>query len=142
MKAKRCAAWAASFTIALVGFVLPASAQPFRATVTLPTDARWGPAHLAAGEYTITTHGASAEGVMYVAGSGGTVIVRASMVENVDPVEHPGGKLEITNVNGAPVVTKLVFGSLGKAFTFTVPDAIAKGNALALPKVVMKSGRK
>ena len=143
MKVKRSVLLAAaSFTIALAGFVAPASAQPYRATIKLPTDARWGQAHLAAGEYTVTTQGLTSEGTLYVTGSGGTTLVRAMLIERIDPAVNPASKLEITTVDGVPVVTRLSLGYLGKVYNFAVPSALTKGSALAAPKVALRSGRK
>lgn len=138
MKLKRYAVVGALFTVTLAGLTLPASAQNYKAKFTLPFEAHWGVADLQPGDYTVSTAIVGSVPVISVIGNGTTVSILTGPVDLREP-SNGKGKLEITDVNGTQVVTKLVVASVGKEYSFAIPKSIAgKGfGAVALKKAVV-----
>jgi len=125
MNLKRCAISFALLTLVLGGLALPASAQTYKGKFTLPFEAVWGPAVLEPGDYTVWTDAVLASQFLHIEGNGKTSTILAGVTETIEP-SFQKGKLEITDVNGTHVVTKLTAGSAGKEYSFGVPRAVTK----------------
>jgi len=130
MNFKRFAVIAALCTAAL-------SAQTYRGTFTLPFDAEWGANHLPAGDYTITADMVGSQPVLNLTGNGIYAAVLAGPVSSVD-ITHRG-HLDITDVNGAHVVTGLVAGTAGKSYSFMIPKKLSRHDSgvVALQKATI-----
>jgi hypothetical protein len=123
MSFNKFALFAASVAAVLASATAPAFAQQYRAKVTLPFETRWGGAVLPAGDYVISTEAAVPVPSIHVRGEGVNVTVLSGSVGYIETGEE-GGRLEIADVNGAHVVTKLHSGLAGKEFTFMIPKEL------------------
>ena len=137
MKLKGYAVFGALCIVALAGLALPASAQNYKATFTLPFAAHWGSVDLQPGDYTISSNTLGTP-FLSVTGNGTTVSILTGPVELREPTGR-SGHLELTDVNGTQVVTKFVASTAGKEYSFAIPKSIAgKGfGAVALKKSVV-----
>src|SRR5258708_26714430 len=106
MNLKRCAISFALLTLVLGGLALPASAQPYKGTFTLPNETVWGPAVLEPGEYTVRTEMVGATPFLQIEGNGKTATILAGAVGYLEPFQAKGS-LEVSEVNGTYVVTEL-----------------------------------
>jgi hypothetical protein len=138
MNFKRCAISFALLTVVLGGLALPASAQTYQGKFTLPYETVWGAAVLEPGEYTISTNAFGSAPMLHIEGNGKTANIMAATVE-IREASLEKGCLEIAEVNGVHVVTKLNANAAGRDFAFAVPRAVRKGRfeALALKKVAI-----
>lgn len=137
MKFQKSILSTALLSLVLACIALPANAQSYRGTFTLPFEAHWGLAVLPAGTYTLTADAPANASIINVRGNGTGVMVLAG-ASNPCP-ESMKGELEVRNVNGAYVITKLTSGIMGKEISFAVPKAIRteRFNAAALPRIVI-----
>jgi hypothetical protein len=134
MNLKRCAISFALLTLVLGGLALPASAQSYKGTFTLPNETVWGPAVLEPGDYTVSTETVGATPFIRIEGNGKSATILAGATGYLEPFQAKGS-LEVSEVNGTYVVTKLTAGMIGREYSFTVPRAIRKGN---FPPVALK----
>jgi hypothetical protein len=131
MTFNRFGIFAASVAAMVAGAIIPANAQNYRAKVTLPFETQWGGAVLPAGNYVLTTEAVMTAPTIHVSGEGININVLAGPV-NLTETTDRGGQLEITDVNGTHVVTKLHAGFTGKDFSFAIPKALkAQGYGVA-----------
>ena len=135
MKFKRCAISFALLAVALGCLTLPASAATYKGSFVLQEETVWGPAVLEPGEYTIYTDTLGATPFFRIDGNGKIVNVMAGPVDYLDSTPNGNGKLEISQINGVNVVTKLDVTTLGRQFSFIVPKPLKKG---AYPPVAVK----
>ena len=137
MKFQKFILTTALLALVLACIVLPANAQSYRGTFTLPFEAHWGLAVLPAGTYTLTTDAPVNASVINVRGNGMDVMVLAGASNPC--AGSMKGALELRNVNGTYVITKLTSGILAKEIYFGVPKAIRteRFNAAALPKIAI-----
>jgi hypothetical protein len=144
MQFKRFAVFAALFTLALAGLTLPANAQQYKGTFTLPVEAHWGPADLEPGDYTIWTDTIGPARLIHVRGNGIDATILGGPVEWRETSDR-GGRLELTEVNGKQAVTKLVAGTIGKEFSFDIPKALSRqdfrGVALQKATIPVSNGK-
>ncbi len=134
MNLKRCAISFALLTLVLGGLALPASAQPYKGTFTLPNETVWGPAMLEPGEYTVSTDTVGPTPFIRIEGNGKTATILTGATGYLEPFQAKGS-LEVSEANGTYVITKLTAGMIGREYSFTVPRAIRKGN---FPPVALK----
>jgi len=123
MSFNKFALFAASVAAVLASATVPAFAQQIRAKVTLPFETRWGGAVLPAGDYVISTEAAVPLPSIHVRGEGLNVTVLSGSV-SFTGVDEQGGHLEIADVNGTHVVTKLHSGLGGRDFAFMIPKRL------------------
>ena len=127
----------ALFTMALTGLASSASAQSYRGKFTLPYETRWGGADLPAGDYSVAVEVIRGTPVLTVAGNGFSRSIFAGIFDLHTPVDG-NGKLEVTDVNGMHVVTRLIAASAGKEYIFPIPKALRNGyGAVALKKAAV-----
>jgi hypothetical protein len=138
MNFKRCAISFAPLTVVLGGLALPAGAQTYNGKFTLPFETLWGAAVLEPGDYTISTNTFGSTPMLHIEGNGKAANIMAATVE-IREASLERGRLEITEVNGAHVVTRLNAHAAGREFAFAVPRAVRKGHfeAVALKKVAI-----
>src|ERR1035438_1687304 len=138
MKLNRFVVSGALFTVALGGFSLTATAQSYKATFTLPYEARWANVVLQPGDYTLTNTSVGSTPLISVAGNGKTASVFAGPYQILEPSER-GGKLELTEVNGTYVVTRFLASAAGRDYSFAIPKSVSRGGfgAVALKKTVV-----
>ncbi len=139
MNFKRCAISFALLTVVLGGLSLPASAANYKGSFTLPSETVWGSAVLQPGEYTVYADSVGFTPYLRIEGNGKTVSVLTGAVDFSEPAFAAKGKIEITEVNGTNVVTKLCAGAIGREFSFSVPRSVKKGSfpAVALKKAAI-----
>ena len=125
MNFKRCAISFALLAMVLGSFALPASAQTYKGKFTLPYEAVWGPIVLEPGEYTVWTDAVVASPFLHIEGNGKTANILAGVSDATEP-SFQKGKLEIADVNGTHVVTKLTAGAAGREYSFAVPRSVRK----------------
>ncbi len=123
MSFNKFAVFAASVAAVLASATVPANAQQFRASVTLPFETRWGGAVLPAGDYVIYTDVAATVPAVHVQGDGTYATILSGPV-SFTAANEDGARLEIADVNGVHVVTKLHSGLAGKEFPFAIPKAV------------------
>lgn len=138
MTLRRFAVFAAPCALVLAGLVLPASAQNYRGKFTLPFQAHWGAVDLQPGEYTIATATVGSTPVIYLTGNGGMASVLPGTVM-IREASDRGGQLEVTDVNGTPVITRFVAASVGREYSFPISKSVARNGfgAVALKKAVV-----
>ena len=138
MNFKRYAVFAALSAFALAGLAPAAVAQNYRGTFTLPFEAQWGNAHLQPGEYTVRTDTIVATPVMYLTGNGVAQSILSGPVRTGE-ISDKGSHLELTEINGTYVVSKLVAGGVGKEFSFATPRSLSReqGMGIALKKATL-----
>jgi hypothetical protein len=138
MNFKRCAISFALLTLVLGGLAMPASAQTYKGKFTLPFETVWGAAVLEPGDYTVSTNAFGSTPLLHIEGNGKTANIMAATVE-IRAASLEKGRLEILEVNGVHVVTKLNANAAGRDFEFAVPRAVRKGHfeAVALKKVAI-----
>ncbi len=136
--------FAASVAAVLATATVPAYAQQYRANVTLPFETRWGGAVLPAGDYVISTDAAQVLPSIHVRGEGVSFTVLSGPVTFTGADESKGW-MEIADVNGTHVVTKLHSGLGGRDFAFMIPkDLKSQGYgvaALQKASIPVTSGR-
>jgi hypothetical protein len=139
MNFKRCAISFALLAVVLGGLALPASAATYKGVFTLPSETVWGSAVLGPGDYTVFAEVFGTTPVFRVEGNGKTVNVLAGNIDFSEPSLQAKGSLEISEVNGTNVITRLNAPAIGREFTFLVPRAVKKGNfpPVALKKVAI-----
>jgi hypothetical protein len=139
MNFKRCAISFALLAMVLGGLSLPASAATYKGTFTLPSETVWGSAVLEPGEYTVYTDSAAPTPFLRIEGNGKAVSVLSGAVDFTEPSFNVKGKIEITEVNGTNVVTKLKAEAIGREFSFSVPRSVKRGSfpAVALKKAAI-----
>jgi len=141
MHVKRYAIAVAMFAAMLATAALPASAQTYKATFTLDAPAQWGSAMLAPGEYTIEAGQIPHNQMIFVRGSNGAAAIVSAMYVESREVGGRHGELELTQVNGTNVVTKLSASLAGKVYTFGIPKSVrvspAQAGTVALKRVVI-----
>lgn len=125
MDFKRYAVFAALLTVTLAALTLPANAQQYKATFTLPFEVHWSSAVLPAGDYSVRTDTLAATPILYVSGNGKTVMLLGVPLESMDRYK-PGGRLAVQDVNGTKVVTKFQAGAIGKEYSFAIPKSVAR----------------
>ena len=135
MNFKRCAISFALLAVVLGGLALPASAATYRGSFTLPSETVWGSTVLEPGDYTISTDVFAGSPILRIEGNGRTVNIFAGTIDYFDPTLQTKGSLELSEVNGTSVVTKLHATAIGLDFSFGVPRSVKKGN---FPPVAMK----
>ena len=137
MKFKPSIFTAAVLSLTAACIVLPANAQSYRGTFTLPFEAHWGMAVLPAGTYTLSTNAPANASIIDVRGNGKQVMVLTGASNPC--AASMKGQLEVRNVNGAYVITKLTSGIMGKEISFAIPKAVRteRFNAAALPRIVI-----
>lgn len=123
MSFNRFAVFAASVAAVLASVSAPLSAQTYKAKVTMPFETRWGTAVLPAGNYVLTAESAMAGPWFHIRGEGLDVTVLTGPINITDATEK-GGHLDITDVNGTRVVTKLYAGLSGKEYNFAIPKDV------------------
>jgi hypothetical protein len=134
MNIKRCAISFALLAVLLGGLALPASAQSYKGKFTLPFEAVWGPAVLEPGEYTVWTDALVSTSAIHIEGNGKTATVLVGVADVMEPSSQKG-RLEITDVNGTHVVTKLTAAAAGREYFFGVPKAVKQeGLGIAIMK--------
>ena len=108
---------------ALLGTALamsvPAQAQSFAGSFTLPVEAHWGAAVLPAGTYSVSTDIPVNSNLIKVIGNGTSAIIIAPPSRPRDFSSR--GSLELRDVNGKYVVAKFTAGPVGREFTFPAP---------------------
>jgi hypothetical protein len=123
MDFKRCAISFALLTAVLGGLALPAGAQSYKGKFTLPYEAVWGTVVLQPGAYTVWSDATVASPFLHIEGNGKTANILVEVADTMEP-SFQNGKLEITDVNGTYVVTKLIATTAGREFFFAVPKAV------------------
>ncbi len=136
--------FAASVAAMLASATVPAFAQQYRGTVTLPFETRWGGTVLPAGDYAITTDAAQVLPSIHVRGEGVSFTVLSGPVSFTGADENKGW-MEIADVNGTHVVTKLHSGLGGRDFVFAIPKDLKRQGygmaALQKASIPVTSGR-
>jgi|SRR5579884_2974530 len=141
MHVKRYAIAVAMFAAMLATAALPASAQSYKAKFTLDSPVQWGTAVLAPGDYTVEASSMPHNQMLFVRGSNGAAAIVSAMYVESQEVGGTHGQLELTQVNGTNVVTKLSSSLSGKVYTFGIPKTIhvspAQAGTVALKRVVI-----
>lgn len=125
MNLKKYAVFTALGVMALAGLALQASAQIYRAQFTLPVAAQWGAIHMQPGEYTLEAEVVASIPVIHLSGNGMSASVLTGPIMRTEPSDSRG-HLELTEVNGAYAITKLVAATTGKEYSFAVPKNFGK----------------
>lgn len=126
MNFKRCAISFAVLSAVFGALALPAGAQTFKGTFTLPYEVVWGPNVLEPGEYTVWSYALTSSPLLHIEGNGRSASVITGVEERVEPAPNKKGRIEITDVNGAHVVTKLIASAAGREYSFEVPGSVKK----------------
>ncbi len=135
---RRYAVQTALFTLSCAGIMLPAQAAQYQAIFTIPFEAQWGKAHLAPGEYKVSVDTTFTVPVFHLSGNGQTTTILGGSVEYTSQTGLHS-QLDLTDVNGTRVVTKLTAPASGKIFWFAIPKDVAResGGVAAMKKVAV-----
>lgn len=136
MNFKRRALWGV-IPAMMIALSLQANAETYKATFTLDSPVQWGQRLLMPGEYVVVTGTAPFDRMLYVTGNGTTTVIPAIAVET----DRPGpakAELQLSEVDGRQVVTKLSAASAGKVYEFAIsrPKMGQDIGAVALKKVI------
>jgi hypothetical protein len=110
---------------------IPASAQSYKGSFTLPNDVRWQGTNLPAGDYTFTMKSAASPALIQLEGPKGGSFITALTVDKAQAGDHSFMTLE--RRAGSSVVRDLYLAEIGIRVHYSVPkpesnEQLAKGS--------------